>query len=227
MKRHGFTLIELLVVVAIIAILVTILFPVFARVREKARQTSCASNLRQLGAAVMIYARDYDGRLVLWNTHEPPPGRCRGFWWFETLQPYVRNAQVFACPTGNSENFSHICRCSLGLGFWSRYPSRVSDRCSYTYEMQEFGTNHYSGLRLDSVEAPTERLLLGDGLCFLWHSWADPMWGGVPLPEQTWGAIYSNPRYAPHNGGYNITFIDGHVAWRPTGRITPDLFRPR
>ncbi|MEN6404264.1 MAG: prepilin-type N-terminal cleavage/methylation domain-containing protein, partial [Armatimonadia bacterium] len=62
MKR-GFTLIELLVVIAIIAILAAILFPVFAKAREKARQTSCLNNCKQLGTAIVQYCQDYDERM--------------------------------------------------------------------------------------------------------------------------------------------------------------------
>lgn len=64
MNRKGFTLIELLVVIAIIAILAAILFPVFAQAREKARQTSCLSNTKQIATSILMYAQDYDETLL-------------------------------------------------------------------------------------------------------------------------------------------------------------------
>jgi prepilin-type N-terminal cleavage/methylation domain-containing protein len=70
MRRQGFTLIELLVVIAIIAILAAILFPVFAQAREKARQTQCVSNCRQIGMGIQMYLNDYDGKF-------PTPGGQR------------------------------------------------------------------------------------------------------------------------------------------------------
>ncbi len=101
MKR-GFTLIELLVVIAIIAILAAILFPVFARAREKARQTSCLSNLKQMGLAEKQYETDYDERTtgvyeVPWNTGES------NYTWIDMLEPYVKNAQIFECPSSQDD----------------------------------------------------------------------------------------------------------------------------
>jgi len=93
MHRRAFTLIELLVVIAIIAILAAILFPVFAQAREKARQTACLSNVKQISLGVQMYSQDYDELL-------PVPGynaQCRGRWQFQVF-PYVKNEQIFTCP---------------------------------------------------------------------------------------------------------------------------------
>jgi prepilin-type N-terminal cleavage/methylation domain-containing protein/prepilin-type processing-associated H-X9-DG protein len=95
-RRNGFTLIELLVVIAIIAILAAILFPVFAQAREKARQTSCLSNLKQLGTGFLMYSQDYD-ELVC-----PPFNGQTGanaFTWDRLMQPYVKNWTLVQCPS--------------------------------------------------------------------------------------------------------------------------------
>src|ERR1035438_874178 len=91
-RNKGFTLIELLVVIAIIAILAAILFPVFAKVREKARQTACVSNLRQLSMGVMQYVNDYDQTYPGLNNTGTNPGYAG------KIYPYVTSAAVFHCP---------------------------------------------------------------------------------------------------------------------------------
>jgi len=94
-KRSGFTLIELLVVIAIIAILAAILFPVFAKARDRSRTTVCISNEKQIGTAVMMYADD--------NNECYPLNRMQvtgGLWtWKRAVFPYIRSYEVFKCPS--------------------------------------------------------------------------------------------------------------------------------
>src|SRR6056297_3423700 len=113
MRRHGFTLIELLVVIAIIAILAAILFPVFARAREKARQASCLSNVKQMGLAAMMYVQDYDETMPparCYNATIPytmPNGDTWDSWgpWFALIQPYAKNPQIFICPSAQESYY--------------------------------------------------------------------------------------------------------------------------
>jgi len=98
MKRtNGFTLIELLVVIAIIAILAAILFPVFAAAREKARQTTCASNEKQIGLGLLQYSQDYDEFLP--GIGPTNNGVVRGVGWNQAIYPYIKSQGVFKCPS--------------------------------------------------------------------------------------------------------------------------------
>lgn len=116
-RRGGFTLIELLVVIAIIAILAAILFPVFARARENARRSSCMSNLKQFGVAIMQYTQDYDGMYPKYNDinlHPPvapdPPGgyyvnnAANGYTWGQITYPYHKSLDIFFCPSTSQRN---------------------------------------------------------------------------------------------------------------------------
>jgi prepilin-type N-terminal cleavage/methylation domain-containing protein len=94
-KNSGFTLIELLVVIAIIAILAAILFPVFAKVREKARQTSCLSNEKQLGLAIVQYVEDYDEQFPNGFSNQT---NSPGVGWATQVYPYVKSVGVYKCP---------------------------------------------------------------------------------------------------------------------------------
>ena len=97
-KRNGFTLIELLVVVAIIAILAAMLLPALSQARERARQAVCMSNLKQLGLAVMMYANDYEGYIMLADM-DLPNNRFRDRWNYILYSGYTKNAAVFVCPS--------------------------------------------------------------------------------------------------------------------------------
>jgi prepilin-type N-terminal cleavage/methylation domain-containing protein/prepilin-type processing-associated H-X9-DG protein len=97
-RSNGFTLIELLVVIAIIAILAAILFPVFAKAREKARQASCESNERQVGLAILQYVQDFDEHFPCGEQFAGNNGAGSGIGWAGTVQNYIKSTGVFKCP---------------------------------------------------------------------------------------------------------------------------------
>ena len=136
--KKGFTLIELLVVIAIIAILAAILFPVFAQAREKARQTTCLSNMKQMGLGITLYASDYDDCTICVDEAENPlPGEpeCK---WYDKLMPYIKSEKLLTCPSMQKDSTlvktSYIINglCSNGLPMSTfTYPSEqicISER---------------------------------------------------------------------------------------------------
>ncbi len=136
MKR-GFTLIELLVVIAIIAILAAILFPVFARAREKARQSSCLSNQKQIALGWHMYVQDYDERI-------PPYSRKVDGEWIlrvhDIIDPYIKNTQVWKCPSGGHDNSNQIAygyNCYY-LGDWRPSPPSAYTLAEITYPAECF-----------------------------------------------------------------------------------------
>lgn len=140
-SRGAFTLIELLVVIAVIAILAAILFPVFAKVREKARQTSCLSNMNQIGKGLLQYVQDNNECLpAAWYGVDGGPSSANGnYKWMDAIYPYVKDTKVFTCPddsgmdggTGkyvNNKNLtgaddtnygSYAINAAYAIGYWS------------------------------------------------------------------------------------------------------------
>jgi len=111
-QREGFTLIELLVVIAIIAILAALLFPVFARAREQARKAACLGNFRQIGLAMMMYTQDYDEVLAPFSQGSGYQGSlgyggADGIRWADIIFSYVKNKQVFDCPSDSKHFDTH------------------------------------------------------------------------------------------------------------------------
>ncbi|NUP99629.1 MAG: prepilin-type N-terminal cleavage/methylation domain-containing protein [Armatimonadetes bacterium] len=199
-RRAGFTLIELLVVIAIIAILAAILFPVFAKAREKARQSSCASNLKQIGTACLQYAQDYDEMMS--PGYSVTPGVSGGFLHApELLFPYVKSAQIWHCPSEGG---------SVGQSFDNGI------MCTYGYNQAQFvGYTDFSAHRaLAQVTDPAQTIV-----------WIDDenMWSGPYTPAVAAGydpntgvadgltndaGTRADPR---HNDTYNAVWADGHT----------------
>jgi prepilin-type N-terminal cleavage/methylation domain-containing protein/prepilin-type processing-associated H-X9-DG protein len=194
MKNHAFTLIELLVVIAIIAILAAILFPVFAQAREKARQATCLSNLKQLGLAAAMYTQDYDETL-----HPAISGSLR---WPQLLSPYVKARGFVLCPTARygtpvatGLSYADTIRDPVGPGglndyYYGLYPSygfnyaylAPSAACPDAFDTPSpactvtpsTGTGHVpspagvnftgTGLSLASIEAPAQTVQMTDSV---------------------------------------------------------------
>jgi prepilin-type N-terminal cleavage/methylation domain-containing protein/prepilin-type processing-associated H-X9-DG protein len=203
--RRGFTLIELLVVIAIIAILAAILFPVFAKAREKARQSSCLSNCKQLGIAILSYAQDYDESLPPQNvgagglSYTLPNGAAWGPGWMlwpTIIYPYTKNMQIFNCPSNSY-----------------RWMGEYNGASCYGYSSQ-CGTNPPRSLGY--FNTPANCIMLYDvkstvaGAVPVFTNQYAPALGAVtdtPIPYGTSG--YSDI----HNGGSNTLFVDGHCKW--------------
>jgi len=183
MRTRGFTLIELLVVIAIIAILAAILFPVFARAREKARQASCLSNVKQLGLANLMYLQDYDETYPIGMTSV---GFANGVSVLERCEPYIKNQQLSRCPSNaaGAVDFSAIS----GLG-----------RYSYGWNMQVFGQN--------LIGVPRPVILPQSESSIPYPAETTAFYDALTQPNF---AVYTDHR---HNDGANVCFLDGHGKW--------------
>jgi prepilin-type N-terminal cleavage/methylation domain-containing protein/prepilin-type processing-associated H-X9-DG protein len=219
MRRHAFTLIELLVVIAIIAILASILFPVFAQAREKARQATCTSNLKQIGLAVRMYVQDYDETFPH-NCDEPRPdgklkrtaveGTCWAGWISNVLIPYERNAQIYKCPSLSTTAF---------FKNW-RLPDKAG---SYCYNYRSLG-GAWGPSGTDPGQPTVSEAAIPEvsNLAMMWdsaNSWADCGYVstcGIDSRDLTWYRTKQFTMTSWHNGRNNFLFADGHVksfAW--------------
>lgn len=202
-NRRGFTLIELLVVIAIIAILAAILFPVFAQAREKARQTSCLSNLKQIGTASMMYVQDYDE--TFFGSYMPgnvgADGRDNSHWPFR-LPPYIKNgvseqwktsnggASVFMCPSSVKNNgtiWTYSMSSHIGPVNWSTNPPSVipTSLASFTH--------------------PAETILVGDATMV-------QAWGMPGAQFNWWPGQYDGTNFATNDAQWALIDKDPAVA---------------
>ncbi len=201
--KKGFTLIELLVVIAIIAILAAILFPVFAQAREKARQTTCLSNLKQLGTALMLYVDD--------NHETYPQARIAGFYsWNIRLFPYVKSNGVFLCPSSYADY--------SGLDF-SNYNGINANYSANTSVMADD-----AGVKAARVKTPSNVIAIYEASYYIMDPGAN-LWNGLygcwlpgaglagatPHSSLTNADALVDFNNGRHNEGINICYADGHA----------------
>ena len=232
--RVGFTLIELLVVIAIIAILAAILFPVFSQVREKARQTTCLSNQRQIGSALLSYTQDYDEMF--------PPSNYQSFLnplnnqtWQNLIDPYVKaNFPALITQTAGRQISIFVCPSWSRTGDADVRPSRPSSSYISSYWiMGSFAINLIRQtpqlarrpVSLAQVQTPAQTVVVAEGL-------GNCVW--TP-GDDTYPPAYSGPYYncccnyfygrVRHFDGSNYILVDGHTKWFKS--VTPSYVRIR
>ena len=246
-SKPGFTLIELLVVIAIIAILAAILFPVFAQAREKARASSCTSNMKQLSTAVLMYVQDFDEGYPLGT-----PSYWRDSWPVE-ISPYVKSLEVFRCPDD-----SNLTQVSWTVG-WGGVPISYAangfidgDVDAVSSPMKGVMTMAQTKIvpmnrSAAGIGRPAETVLLTekhDTDVIKAGGWGNlssfapgmitvgtPKWDGLAANEMPNGTLPSTNSWptgpegsvsAHHQGRANFAFCDGHVKLMLPAATNPD-----
>ncbi len=242
--HRGFTLIELLVVIAIIAILAAILFPVFAKAREKARQITCLSNTKQMGLAWLQYAQDYDERVLPWSAsgYSDPHGdatiKVNAFIWDRLLQTYMKSEAILHCPNSDKSYTTYSYSANIG----GAYPSPalrnlaslinpvqtpIIGECAGTAAFTS-QTNNIPGWSFSFVIPDQYGGQQGRAI-----KWTALTPGGLPTGETNWGSGVERDKVSllqggKHTDGANYAFADGHSKWLhgiqgSTGVFTPPM----
>lgn len=203
-RKKAFTLIELLVVIAIIAILAAILFPVFAKARDKGKQAACLSNLKQIGMAVMMYAEDYDETYpYLYYTADMvwpygyllPPQSGANVWdsgpFTYMITPYVKSAGIWYCACSPKDPGDHAKDPNTGVAPANYSINSMVVMTDYWISIRK-AVPHGGPVRIGDVADPTK--------VFMWEDWGQAYAGG-----------------AIHVGGTNFGCCDGHAKWVKQG----------
>jgi prepilin-type N-terminal cleavage/methylation domain-containing protein/prepilin-type processing-associated H-X9-DG protein len=207
-RTAGFTLIELLVVIAIIAILAAILFPVFAKAREKGRMASCQSNLKQMGIALLSYAQDFDeslpscaygnGQSTPWNEWPNLLPGANGWEALleEPIQPYIKNTQVLICPSQTG-------------GLWGLSGYGYSE---YLYDATGWATPYYRIPALSNEPAGVAKIsmVMDTYASGIYNDWDTSDGSADGMARVRYG---NDSTYLPRHMGNatNVLFADGHV----------------
>ncbi|HEY3282164.1 MAG TPA: prepilin-type N-terminal cleavage/methylation domain-containing protein [Armatimonadota bacterium] len=205
--RRGFTLIELLVVIAIIAILAAILFPVFGAARDRARMTSCASNLKQLHGGFLLYLGAWDDTLPLYTRKESDAYGFR-LTWDMVLQDYLRNHQVVVCPSDDrSKGVTHPVYGTLLRSY--SYPGGLGgDYKPYTPDAKALGDIPRATDTVLLAEREMNESAPATGANWDWYAVFDAL-GRSDHQAYDRGEEVD---FARHRGRANFLFVDGHAA---------------
>jgi prepilin-type N-terminal cleavage/methylation domain-containing protein/prepilin-type processing-associated H-X9-DG protein len=195
-QRSAFTLIELLVVIAIIAILAAILFPVFAKAREKARQASCLSNTKQIGLGIMQYTQDYDEMLPArqLNNSSPPLASAEYSDWQVTIMPYVKSAGVLACPSNPNKGNTNFIGTYNGVAYPISYAVNRGPNRPFVDIPNDSGGTSLASLQAPANLIATVEIVNAGYLDF----WVDNY------------NTFNGHLFAGHTGMTNYAFCDGH-----------------
>lgn len=228
-SQGAFTLIELLVVIAIISIMAAILFPVFARARENARRSNCLSNLKQIGLGIMQYVQDYDetypyASRYTWGVYGEANSGSTTLW-YPAVRPYIKNDQVFRCPSSTIESSVNIGN----YGVNQLVMKAANARNSSTGEL-------YPYVKISSVVSTATTYLVmdaGNHQAYPSLCWASgdtynylPGMGAVGATQGTISADYINDfQKGRHFGGLNVIFADGHVKWLSAATVRNEALK--
>jgi prepilin-type N-terminal cleavage/methylation domain-containing protein/prepilin-type processing-associated H-X9-DG protein len=210
-RIHAFTLIELLVVIAIIAILASILFPVFGRARENARRSSCQSNLKQIGLGILQYTQDYDEKYPMCRTNNTiVDGTLRNdVPWQYTVQPYVKSRQLFKCPSIRNDVWLNNTGSTILSSYMANGTGLFNGSAPNDFGGERPMNDTYKGggLPLARIASSAQVILVGER-----NNRADPDFYGVSDIDQ----------FVNHLGMTNFLFCDGHVkSMKPNATAAP------
>jgi len=227
--RKGFTLIELLVVIAIIAILAAILFPVFAKVREKARQTTCASNEKQIGLAILQYVQDYDEKypsgafLTVTNANV-------GAGWAGEVQGYAKSTGMFKCPDDSTSTSGLLVPVSYAFNYNLANQSQAAATSPTSTVMTFEVTGSTANITNPDTDgfgkvAPVSPAGVGYSVALTTgtteNGYSQTASGQLGSPAVT--GINTSPLLGRHTDGSNFLAADGHVKYLRGTKVSPGL----